>query len=83
MKTLFFAGVALFGLATTMAHAESEGGLVADTQFTAMRGILAEAPAQVAPVAMAQNGQAVKAYVTQSSLGVWLSQPQDGGGANN
>ena len=80
MKTLFLAGVALFGLASTMARAESEGGPAANTLFTKMSGIVAEAPA---PVAMAQNGRAVKAYVTQSSQGVWLNQPQDGGGANN
>jgi len=80
MKTIFLAGVTLFGLASTMAHAESEGGPVANTQFTKMSGLVAEAPA---PVAMAQNGQAVKVYATQSSRGVWLNQPQDGGGANN
>ena len=79
MKTLFLAGVALFGLASTMARAESEGGPAANTQFTAMSGIVAEA----APVAMAQNGQSVKAYATQSRQGVWLNQHQDGGGANN
>ncbi len=39
-----------------------------------------EAPAQNAPaVATAQNGQAARAYVTQSSHGTWLFPPHQGG----
>ena len=83
MKTMLFAAMAALSLASTAAFAESEGGPAANTKFTTMRGVLAEAPMQMAPMAMAQNGQTVQAYAAQSSRGIWLSQPQDGGGANN
>ena len=65
------------------AYADSEGGQVANTRFTSIPGFLAQAPAQNAPaVATAQNGQAVRAYVTQSSHGTWLFPPHEGGGNN-
>jgi hypothetical protein len=62
------------------AYADSEGGQNANTQFTQTPGFLVQAPAQNAPVvATAQNGQAVRAYVTQSSQGTWLFPPHQGG----
>ena len=62
---------------------ESDGG-VANTLFTSLPGVIAQAPVQHAPtVGTAQNDQAVHVYVTQSSHGTWLFPPHDGGGANN
>jgi hypothetical protein len=61
----------------------SAGGQIANTQFTELPGVIAQAPVQNAPpVATAQNGQAVHAYVSNSSRGTWLFQPDqnDGGG---
>ena len=51
------------------AFADSEGGTDANVFLRA------QAPAQ--------HGQAVQAFATHSKPGVWLSQPQDGGGANS
>ena len=65
------------------AFAESEGGTANNTYFTQLPGVVAQAPVQNAPVATAQNGQGVHAYVTNSNHGTWLFAPQDGGGANN
>jgi hypothetical protein len=57
-----------------------EGGQNANTQFTQTPGFLAQAPEQKAPaVVTAQTGQAVRAYVTQSSHGTWLFPPHQGG----
>jgi hypothetical protein len=75
------AAIAVLSIGTP--YADSEGGQNANTQFTSIPGFLAQAPAQNAPaVAIAQNGQAVRAYVTQSSHGTWLFPPHQGGGQN-
>jgi hypothetical protein len=82
MKTLMLAAAAALSLSAGVAYA-NEGGAVANTQFTELPGVIAQAPVQNAPsVATAQNGQ-VHVYSTQSSRGTWLFQAQDGGGANN
>ena len=84
MKTMLLAAAAALSLGIGSAYADSEGGQVANTRFTSVPGFLAQAPAQNAPaVATAQNRQAVRAYVTQSSHGTWLFPPNDGGGANS
>jgi hypothetical protein len=83
MKTMMLAAAALT-LSMGAAFAESEGGQESNTLFTEIPGVVAQAPAQNAPmVATAQNGQPVQVYATQSSHGTWLFAPQDGGGANN
>ena len=82
MKTMLLAAAAALSLGIA-AYADSEGGQVANTRFTSIPGFLAQAPAQNAPaVATARNGQAVRAYVTQSSHGTWLFPPHEGGGNN-
>ena len=84
MKIMLLATAAALSLSMGVAYAESEGGPVANTQFTENPSYLAQAPVQNAPsVATAQNGQAVHMYATQSSRGTWLFQAHDGGGANN
>ena len=80
MKTMFLAAAAILSIGIGSAFAASEGGSSADTLFTELPGVMAQAPAQNAPaVATAQNGQAVRAYVTQSSHGTWLFGPSQGG----
>ena len=83
MKTMLLAAAAALSLGIGSAYADSEGGQIANTQFTEIPGFLAQAPAQNAPaVATAQNGR-VQTYATQSSHGTWLFPPHDGGGANS
>ena len=82
MKTMLLAAAAALSLGIGFAYA-SEGGQVANTFFTSLPGVIAQAPVQNATaVATAQNGQAVHAYVAQSSHGTWLFPPHDGGGQN-
>jgi hypothetical protein len=80
MKTMLLAATAALSLGIGSAYA-SEGGQVANTFFTSLPGVIAQAPVQNAPaaVATAQNGQAVRAYATQSSHGTWLFQGSHGG----
>ena len=81
MNIAIRAAIAILSIASIgTAYADSEGGQNANTQFTSIPGFLAQAPAQNAPaVATAQNGQAARAYVTQSSHGTWLYQGSHGG----
>ena len=72
MKTMLLAAAAALSLGIGSAYADSEGGQVQYPIYQ-IPGFLAQAPAQNAPaVATAQNGQAARAYVTQSSHGTWL-----------
>ena len=80
MKTMMLAAAALT-LSMGAAFA-NEGGPVANSQFTEILGVIAQAQVQNPDVATAQNGQ-VQVYATQSGHGTWLFAPQDGGGANN
>jgi hypothetical protein len=83
MKTMFLAAAAALSLGIGSAYADGEGGQVANTFFTSLPGVVAQLPVQNAPaVATAQNGQAVRTYVTQSSHGTWLFPPHQGGGQN-
>jgi len=80
---MFLSAAAVLSLGIGSAFAASEGGQIANTQFTELPGVIAQAPVQNAPpVATAHNGQAVHAYVSNSSRGTWLFQPDqnDGGG---
>ena len=82
MKTMMLAAAALT-LSMGAAFA-NEGGPVANSQFTEIPGVVAQAPVQQAPsIATAQSGQSVSVYGTQSSHGTWLFAPHDGGGANS
>jgi hypothetical protein len=57
-----------------------EGGPAANTQFTQIPGVVAQAPVQNAPNLTAQNGQGVRTYSTRSSQGTWLFPPEAYGG---
>jgi hypothetical protein len=85
MKTMLLlrAAIAALSIANISTAYASEGGQVANTFFTSLPGVIAQAPVQNAPaVATARNGQAVQTYVTQSSHGTWLFPPHQGGGQN-
>ncbi|MEJ0015191.1 MAG: hypothetical protein WDN25_01255 [Acetobacteraceae bacterium] len=74
MKSMIFAAAAL--ALTAGAAFANEGGPEANTEFTEIPGVVAQAPVQNAPaVATAQNGQAVHTYVSRSNQGTWIFAP--------
>jgi hypothetical protein len=77
MRIMVRAAMAVLSLGTIgSAYADGGEGVVANTQFTEVPGVVAKAPAQyVSPVATAQDGQAIHAYVTQSDHRTWISPP--------
>ena len=92
MKTMLLAAAAALSLGVGSAYADSGGGTVANTFFTELPGVVAQAQVPNAPVyaqkgqaqpQQAQNGQALHAYVTQSSHGTWLFAPNANQGANS
>ena len=85
MKNMLRAAIVALSIASIgSAYAGDGEGPAANTQFTEIPGVIAQAPAQNAPVfANAQNGQAVHAYVALSSHGTWLFAPDQNGGGDN
>ncbi len=84
MRTMIITAATVLALSAGVANAESEGGPVANTQFTSNPSYLAQAPVQnVPPTATAQNGRSISVYGTKSVHGTWLFAPRDGGGANS
>lgn len=82
MKIVIRAAIAALSFAS-IGSAIADEGVIANTRFTQLPGVVAEAPAQNAPVvATAQSGQAVQAYVTKSSRATWLYAPNGNEGAN-
>jgi hypothetical protein len=84
MRTLIYA--AIFAAAATgigPAIAGEGEGTIANTQFTQLPGVIAQSAVPNVPsVALVGNGQGAAAYVTQTSPGIWLFPPYDGGGDN-
>jgi hypothetical protein len=84
MKTFLIAAGAALSLGMGIAYAGDGDVPAANTQFTEIPGVIADAPMLHAPeVATARNGQAVEVYVTQSSRGTWLFQDNATQGANS
>ena len=92
MKTMLLAAAAALSLGVGSAYADSGDGPAANTFFTELPGVVAQAQVPNAPVyaqdpqaqtQQAQNGRAVHAYVTQSSHGTWLFAPNANQGANS
>jgi hypothetical protein len=87
MKIMLRAAIAALSFASIgpAFAGEGDGGTVANTFFTDLPSVVAQAPVQNAPaVATAQNGQAMHAYITQSGRGTWLFAPNpNGDGTNN
>jgi hypothetical protein len=80
MKTMLLAAAAALSLGIGSAYAGEGEGTIANTRFTSIPGVVAQAPAQVSPaVATAGNGPAVRVYVTRSSHGTWLFPPNENG----
>jgi hypothetical protein len=82
MKIMLRAAIAALSFANigSAIASEGDGGTVANSFFTELPGVVAQAPAQNPPaIATAQNGQAVHAYVSNSSRGTWLFQPSQNG----
>lgn len=66
------------------AYADQGEGVAANTRFTEIPGVVAQAPAQNAPAfTTAQSGRAVPVYMTRSSQGTWLFAPDGNAGANS
>jgi hypothetical protein len=84
MKTFLIAAGAALSIGMGVAYAGDGDVPAANTQFTEIPGVIAQAPVMNAPgVATAQNGEAVHAYATQSSRGIWLFQDNANQGANS
>jgi hypothetical protein len=85
MKTTILAAATMLSLGIGSAYAGDGDVPQADTFFTELPGVIAQAPVQQAPlVATAQVGQATQAYVANSNRGTWLFQGnQDHEGANS
>jgi hypothetical protein len=66
MKTMLRVALAVASIGIiTPAFADSEGGAVANSYFTSIPEVVAQAPAQNVPaVAATQNGQSVQVYAT-------------------
>jgi hypothetical protein len=93
MKTMLLAAAAALSLAVGSAYADGGDGPAANTFFTELPGVVAQAQVPNAPVYAQKNGQAqtqeaqseqtVHTYVTQSSHGTWLFAPDPNGGSNS
>jgi hypothetical protein len=85
MKIMLRAAIAALSIASIgTAYAGDGDGPAANTQFTEIPGVIAQAPVQNAPaVATAQNGQGLRAYVARSNHGTWLFPPDQNGGSNS
>ncbi len=84
MKIMLRAAMAALSIGSIgPAFADGGDGPVANTKFTEIPGVVAQAAAQNAPVAVAQNGQATKIYVTREKGGTWLFSADQNGGANS
>jgi hypothetical protein len=84
MKTMLLAAAAALSLSAGAAYA-NEGGPEANTFFTELPGVVAQADVPNAAT-YAQNGQAAHGYgvySTQSSRGTWLFPPTGNAGANS
>ena len=78
MKTMILAAAAALSLSAGAAFAEENGDTIANTQFTSITGVLAQAPVQNQTSAVAQSGQ-VHINATQSNHGTWLFPAYQGG----
>jgi hypothetical protein len=85
MKIMLRAALAAASIASIGSAYAGEGeGVVANTQFTQIPGVVAQAPAQNATgVTTAQNSRPVHVYATRSDQGTWLYPPNGNAGANS
>jgi hypothetical protein len=96
MKTMLLAATAALTLGAGAAYAGDGEGPAANTYFTELPGVVAQADVPNAPVyaekhaqpqaqvqTQAQSGQGSHFYVTNSSKGTWLFAPDSNAGANS
>jgi hypothetical protein len=97
MRTMLIAGATLLSLSASVAYAGEGEGPAANTFFTELPGVVAQADVPNAPTyaqngqtqtkqaqnGQAQSGQTVQTYVTHSSHGTWLFAPDPNAGANS
>ncbi|MEJ0017742.1 MAG: hypothetical protein WDN25_14490 [Acetobacteraceae bacterium] len=89
MKTLFLATAAVLGLGVGVAFAGEGEGPHANTWFTELPGVVAQAPVQAPSSAFAQapqqapSGAPTAAFVTGHNHTVSLFPPNGNEGANN
>jgi hypothetical protein len=87
MKTIMLATAAILGLGIGVAFAGEGDGPSANTFFSSLPGVIAQAPVQQAPSAVARNqaggGAPTAAFVTSSHRGTWLFAPNTNQGANS
>lgn len=77
MKIMLRAAMAALSIASIgSAYADGGEGIVANSQYTEIPGVVAQAPAQNVPlVATAQEGQAIQTYVPGGNRTTWLFPP--------
>ena len=81
MKIMLRAAMAAVSIASiSSAYAGDGEGPTANSVFTEIPGVIAQAPVHNPAVATAQNGQGIHAYATNSSHGTWLSAPNQNQG---
>jgi hypothetical protein len=85
MRIMLRAALAAASIASiSSAYADQGEGVAANTRFTEIPGVVAQAPAQNAPAfTTAQSGKTVPVYMTRSSQGTWLFAPDGNAGANS
>lgn len=88
MRTMIFATAAVLALGAGSAFAGEGEGTQANTLFTEIPGVVAQAPVQQpVPSAVAHNqtngAPPVAAFVTNSNRGTWLFAPNPNQGANS
>jgi hypothetical protein len=87
MRTLILATAAVLSLGAGAAYAGDGDGTAANTFFTQLPGVIAQAPVQQAPSAVARNqaggGSPTAAFVTTQHSGTWLFPPNPNQGANS
>ena len=82
MRTMMLAAAAMVALGVGSAFAGENTGTFADTFFTNLPGVVAQAPSQQVPSAVARNqgGAPTAAFVTSHRSGTWLYAPYQGNG---
>jgi hypothetical protein len=77
MRIMLRAAMAALSIASIgSAYADGGDGVVANTEFTEIPGVVAQAPVQSAPlVATAQDGQADQTYESHANRTTWLFPP--------
>ena len=88
MRTMLIAAAAGLSLAaSTAAYADGGDGPAANSFFTELPGVVAQADVPNASAyaqnRQAQNGQGVHVYVSRSNQGTWLFAPNGNQGANS